>query len=135
MKISHFPDFLPDETVHSVASRYLDRMQFPSHSTVSQHFFGGRTKGAVTDLPSNLQHLAQALSPHHVYTADMIIDQHTLFPFYAPFLSTMDAHTLRKHMKTDGTYVLKIWYLMSKYYVPNGKILSYMCSQRSVNIW
>lgn len=57
MKISHFPDFLPDETVYSVASRYMDRMQFPLHSTVSQHFFGGRDRGLVTDLPVCLDHL------------------------------------------------------------------------------
>jgi len=103
MKISHFPDFLPDETVFSVASRYLDRMQFTSPSIVGQHFFGKNVKGVVTELPSNLDHLIQFLPPYHRYTADMIINQYTLFPLYAPFLCREQTQTLRQRMKADGT--------------------------------
>src|SRR5437588_9140624 len=104
MRISHFPDFFPDEPVFSVCCRYLDRMQFPSNSIVSQHFFG-YNKGGVRDLPSNLEHLIQALPPHHIYTADTIIDQHTLFPLYAPFLPYERAFKLRQYIKTNGTSV------------------------------
>jgi hypothetical protein len=102
MQISHFPDFRPGETVFSVAARYLDRMQFRSYSIVSQHFFSGFMTGGATDLPSNLEHLVQALPLYHRYTADTIIDQHTLFPLYAPFLSYERASILRQRMKDDG---------------------------------
>lgn len=105
MRISHFPDFLPDETVYSVASRYLDRMQFRSSSVVGKHFFASPTKGAGTDLLSNLEHLVQALPPSHIYTSDMIIDRHTLFPLYAPFLVPSQAAILRERMKANGMAV------------------------------
>jgi len=105
MKISHFTDFLPDETVYSVACRYFDRMQFRSYSIVSQHLFGGQTNGVVTDLPSSLEHLIQALPPYHRYTADIIIDQHTLFPLYAPFLSFERSSILRHRMKAGSPAV------------------------------
>lgn len=108
MKISHFPDFLPDETVFSVCSRYLDRMQFPSHTTVSQHFFSRPQMSGVKDLPSSLDHLVQALPPHHTYTVDAIIDHHTHFPLYAYFLPFERAHTLRQSMKANGSTVFNI---------------------------
>ncbi len=108
MKISHFPDFLPGETMFSVCSRYLDRMQFPSHSTVSQHFFGRPQMSGVKDLPSSLDHLLQALPPHHTYTVDSIIDQHTHFPLYAYFLPFERAFTLRQRLKTNGSTVFNI---------------------------
>jgi hypothetical protein len=105
MRISHFPDFLLDETVYSVASRYLDRMQFHSHAHVCMHFFGSPSKRAGTDLPSNLEHLVQALPPSNIYTSDMIIDRYTLFPLYAPFLASSQATTLRERMKGNGIAV------------------------------
>src|SRR6266568_589533 len=108
MKISHFPDFLPGETMFSVCSRYLDRMQFPSHSTVSQHFFGRPRMSGLKDLPSSLDHLVQALPPHHRYTVDSIIDQHTHFPLYAYFLPFERALTLRQSLKTNGSTVFNI---------------------------
>src|SRR5581483_10981858 len=104
MKISHFPDFLPGETVYSVVCRYLDRMQLPRRSIISQLFFGGQTRGLVPDLPSSLEHLIQSLPPNHVYTSDMIIDKNTLFPFYAPFLPLERITILRQYMK-NGNYL------------------------------
>ncbi len=108
MKISHFPDFLPGETVYSAACRCFDRIQFPSHSTIAQHLFGGPYKGGVTDLPSSLDHLIQALPPYHLYTADAIIDQHTLYPLYAPFLPHKRALKLRQQMKSHATFIHSI---------------------------
>ncbi len=105
MKISHFPDFLPDETVYSVAGRYMDRMQFRSPSTVSQHFFGTSSTGMITDLPSHLDHLVKALPSYHKYTSDMIIDQNTLFPFYVPFLPAGRATVLRQRMRSNDAFV------------------------------
>jgi hypothetical protein len=77
MKRSHFPDFLPDETIYSVACRYFDRVQFCSHSFVSQYFFGSQTNGTLTDSPSSLERLSLTLPPHHRYTAVTAVDQHT----------------------------------------------------------
>jgi hypothetical protein len=117
MKISHFVDFLPGETIYSAASRYLDRMQFPKHSIVSQHFFGGQTRGALTDFPSNIEHLIQALPSYHVYTADKIIDQHTLFPLFAPFLPLDRAVALRQLMKSGAALLV-----LTKAGVANNKV-------------
>src|SRR5216684_4165572 len=105
MKISHFPDLLPDETIFSVCCRYLDRMQFRSHSIVSQHFFGRRFERGAADLPSSLDHLIQALPPNHSYTVDAIINNHTLFPLYAPFLPVERALRLKQHMITHTTHI------------------------------
>jgi hypothetical protein len=102
MKISHFPDFLPDEMVYSVASRYMDRMQFSSHAVISHHFFGGPERGLVSDLPSSLEHLIQSLPPNHTYTTDIIINRHTLFPYYAPFLLAERALRLKHYMENDN---------------------------------
>ncbi len=102
MKVSHFPDFFPDETVFSVAARYLDRMGFSSHSVVNYNFFGGPERSSVTDLPSSLEHLVQSLPPNHTYTTNIIINRHTLFPYYAPFLPNDRAFRLSNYMRNNN---------------------------------
>lgn len=86
----------------------LDRMQFPLHTTVSQHFFGRPLMSGLKDLPSSLDHLIQALPPYHTYTVDSIIDQHTHFPLYAYFLPFERALALRQGLKANGSTVFNI---------------------------
>lgn len=40
----------------------------------------------AVDLPSHLEAFVRALPPEHAYPNDLLIDHHTLWPYYAPFL-------------------------------------------------
>lgn len=96
-----FPDPYPDELLYSVCARYGALMQYANKTIATEDFFGkGRT--AIVDLPSHINHLIRSIIPGHLYTADELIDQHTLLPFYAPFLSKNRAQAVRDHMRFEG---------------------------------
>lgn len=53
---------------------------------------------ATWDLPCHLQSLSQMLG----ISVELLIDKHTLFPYYASALPAFRAHLLRKWMESDG---------------------------------
>jgi Tn7-like transposition protein D/TniQ protein len=97
-----FPDPYPDELLYSVCARYKDLMQYPNNTTATRDFFGDGAISAVVDLPNRLEHLVSALPLGHYYTVDEFIDRHTMFPFYAPFLSCERACLIRDDMRRIG---------------------------------
>jgi len=97
-----FPDPYPDELLYSVCARYKDLMRYPNNAIATYDFFGSETASAVIDLPNRLEHLVAALPPGHLYTADEFIDDHTMFPFYGPFLSHERAGLVRNEMRSSG---------------------------------
>ena len=60
------------------APRCFDRMCYPSKQAIVQELFGTRTILACVELPSHLDKLVSALPEGHRYTADQLIDHHTL---------------------------------------------------------
>lgn len=94
-----FPDPYPDELLYSVCARYGELMQYPNKITATEDFFG-KGKMAVVDLPAYIDHLIRAMPLNHLYKADDLINQNTLFPFYAPFLTKSRAHLVRKIMRS-----------------------------------
>lgn len=97
-----FPDPYPDELLYSVCARYNDLMQYPNNTTATRDFFGDGAISAVVDLPNKIEHLISELPPGHLYTVDQFIDNHTMFPFYAPFLSSGRARIVRDEMRRVG---------------------------------
>ena len=97
--IGNFLGPFPDELFYSVCARFSDRMQYSTAQAVIGELFGSRDVKAVIDLPSHLDHLISALPPGHLCTADQIIDDHTLLPFYAPFLPQERLSRLREDMR------------------------------------
>jgi TniQ/Tn7-like transposition protein D len=81
-----FPDPYPDELLYSICARYSDRMQYPYAHAIIVDLFGRKGFLAITDLPSHLGRLVTNLPQKDYYTVDNLIDNHTLFPFYAPFI-------------------------------------------------
>jgi hypothetical protein len=74
-------------------------MQYPNKKDTVQELFGDEAAIAVVDLPSNLGSLVSALPPGSPYTTKYLINNHTLFPFFAPFLHPKQAQKLRTDMK------------------------------------
>jgi len=84
--IGCFPDPYPDELLYSVCARFHERVQYPNKKNTLRELFGDEAAIAVVDLPSNLRNLASALPAGSPYTVERLITQHTLLPFFAPFL-------------------------------------------------
>jgi hypothetical protein len=94
--ISFFLDPYPDELLYSACARLCLRTRYSNIATTTQELFG-RNASAIVDLPGRLDIFVSQLPPGHLYTTDRLIEEHTLFPFYAPFISP----TRRQSAKND----------------------------------
>ncbi len=103
--IEHFPDPYPDELLYSVWARYSDQVRYPTRQDVLKELFGRITR-PIVDLPCHLGYLISNLPTGHSYTLDRLIDCHTLFPFYSPFLPLERSKSIRAQMiSSDGTAI------------------------------
>jgi hypothetical protein len=99
--IGFFPDPYPDELFYSICARYSRRVGYQSQTHTTYDLFGARILVAIA-LPSNLSHLISVLPPGHRHTVDQLIDEHTLLPFYAPFLPPERVVKVRESMAEDS---------------------------------
>jgi hypothetical protein len=96
--IEHFQDPLPDEILYSVWARLSELSNFHTLADVFEELFNNRKIKPIVDLPCHLGHFFDRLPFGHCYTIDVLINDHTLLPFYAPFLSPERYTTLREQM-------------------------------------
>jgi hypothetical protein len=108
--IGYFPEAYLDELLYSVCARFSDRLQYSTIGAVQQELFGCNHLKAVVELPSNLDYLINILPPGHNYTVDKLIDNHTLLPFYRPFLSPGQLDVFRGEMlcRTRGALLSRV---------------------------
>jgi len=85
--LGFFTDPYSDEVLYSTVARYHQRAGYRSPDYTGGELFGTPRGGASIDLPANLAHLVSVLPPGHCYTVNTLINEHTLLPFYAAFLS------------------------------------------------
>lgn len=94
-----FPGPYQDELLLSVLSRYHDLSGNHSYKHSMEDLFGSRTVTAVAGLPGRLDALCAHLVPGSTLTADRLIQDHTLFPLYRPFLAQPQAERAVRMMK------------------------------------
>jgi hypothetical protein len=85
--LGFFPDPYRDELFYSICARFNSRVQLPTFRATMRALFGTHFAAPVLELPNYLDTLVSRLPPCHKISADQLIDQHTILPFYAPFLS------------------------------------------------
>jgi Tn7-like transposition protein D/TniQ len=105
--IGHFPSPFTDELLYSICARFKDRMGYPVQQDANRELFGC-TKKAVVDLPSHLGYLIDALPRGHHFTVERLIQEHTLFPYYRPFLSPERVGRVLECMKGSGALRAKL---------------------------
>lgn len=84
--ISYFPQLYPDELLYSACARYKRHVALKSHKDTVEILFKSRTQSATIDLPSNIKLLHEQFNLDFI-TTETLINNHTLFPFYSPFLT------------------------------------------------
>lgn len=87
LKFHFFPAAFPDETLHSVLSRYA---RLCGVRSVKVAFAGARFPAAFSQsvaFPSRLDDLVEALPCGTGLSVAEVIMRHTLLPYYAPFVS------------------------------------------------
>jgi len=84
--IPSFPIIHPGELLHGVFARHYARLRPAGHEMYMREVFGARGGTATRDLTRRLAYLVEHLLDHGD-TVDDLIEGHTAFRYYAPFLS------------------------------------------------
>lgn len=123
--LEYFPDPYPDELLYSVWARFSDQVQYSNRSDVLQELFGNNVYSALVDWSCSLGYLVSRLPIGHCYTADMLINNHTLFPLYAPFLSPERHDLICSQMIAEGGTAFGARMGMLTSHIPPYKWLRY----------
>jgi len=97
-ELGFFPELYPDELLYSACARYADRVHSSYHRSVLEELFGPKASTANIYLPYHLKHFISVLPPGHHYSVEQLINQHTLLPFFAPFIEPQRLIKLKKAM-------------------------------------
>ena len=98
--LGFFPTLYPGELLYSGIARYQIRSGNLSPKSNIEELFNSRTITATADLPCGLDNLVQNLPSYSPITAESLIQNHTLYPFYAPFLPPKRAREIKDSMKS-----------------------------------
>lgn len=97
-----FPFPYEDELLYSTMARYHIRSGNNSYKRTLIDLIGSNTKVAASGLPNNLnrisEHTQSKLSPEYIIT------NHTLYPYYNPFLPNLRGLKIREYMNDDKNH-------------------------------
>lgn len=96
--IEFFPDPYEDELLYSTIARYHYYSAGKDYKNTLKELFGTNSMVLSIVFPNRLKYLSSQLRSK-CYTADFFIDNHTLFPLYAPFLNNNDCKMARNAMR------------------------------------
>jgi TniQ len=100
MVIACFPDLLPDETWQSVCTRFIRRMRYPITTTYLRLIQDSNSHFPSPDFPSKIDQMTSRITSG--VTSIKIIQDHTLYPLHAPFLSEKQRQALISAMSDGG---------------------------------
>lgn len=101
-QLSFFPKPYPDEILYSILARYHIRSGNLSPKLTLQELFNSNNAIATADLPCNLEALATNLSPISRITVEELIQNHTLYRFYAAFLPQERSQQIFEAMRSGN---------------------------------
>ena len=99
--IIQFPTPYKDELLYSTIARYHLRSGNLSYLHTLEDLFGKRTTTATPILPCSIKKLISELPKHTTIAEKMLIEQHTLYPFYSAFLPEEKAVSIYNQMIGD----------------------------------
>lgn len=106
--LAYFPVPYADELLYSVIARYgVHTGLLENHKAVNRDVFSHGSAIAVTDLPGHLDALTKNVGLVWEISSMELILNHTLAPFYLPFLNTEQSKHVLKSMKSgpaDGIH-------------------------------
>ena len=103
-----FPAACPDETLHSLLSRYVRLSGLGSWTAVFNAAQGDASFARDLPFPCHLIDLVQALPSGANLGLDSIIARHTLLPYFQPFLTEHQFADAQFQMAYRGGIGLKI---------------------------
>ena len=112
----NFPVPYKNELIYSLIARAGVHAGITSPKQLLDEVFGNRKVIATVDLPSHLDAIVGNLRHNPKYSLDRLIDRHTLFPTYAPFVRERVRNKARTMMKgaTNGALHLSLGVIASR---------------------
>lgn len=104
--LPHITQWLPHETLFSLASRHHHFSCNVLPSQTSEQLFGHNRQGALHDIPSRIDEFVKR-TEGSLGEADDVIRQHSLLPFYFPYRSRADTENAIAAVRTGGIGGLK----------------------------
>ena len=98
-RIVCLPDSYPDELFYSLIARLRSRLGLPPNKAFSAYCFGTKSAVASVEFPSHLDYFADTLPAGMLLTVEKIIQDHSLLPFYAPFIPRARLELIVRDMK------------------------------------
>lgn len=99
--LAFFPHPYPDEILYSVFARYHRWSGNIEAKITQKELFGSITVSAIVDFPSHLKALMDRLPLGATYELTELVENHTMFPLYAPFLPVTRAQKILQAMYSD----------------------------------
>jgi hypothetical protein len=99
--VGWFPDFHYDEMVYSCIASYIIRMGLQQADGIIDLFGNANFACAQIDLPRGLDYFVSNLPTGHTYNIEEIINEHTLYRFFAAFLPRDRSATLFVAMQSE----------------------------------
>ncbi len=112
--LGHFPPLHPDELLYSVLARYSARLTVHSTKQLGKTALGRTTATAIVDLPIHLFDLTASIPASFGITADRLINEHTLWPYFAAFLDPHRRASTREEMEQNGHAYLRLGLMASR---------------------
>lgn len=121
--LTFFTDPYEDEILHSIVARYHYYTGNINLKDTSEDLFGYRNCISSIEFPSRLNHLLTKIDSNNRYNSNYIINNHTVLPYYIPFLSVEIRMKIENDMKYgDGSGI----------YTRIGMVPGSICSKQSL---
>lgn len=100
VRLAYLPQPQRDELLYSLLARYGRHAGIASPGALVQTLFGTRGAVAEFDLPCRLEELVERLPVQAEMGVDDVIDELTLYPYYAAYRTLPERRALRAAMRT-----------------------------------
>ena len=97
-----FADPHPDELLYSAWARSAACLRYPNRNSYFTSFTEGQRIMPIVDFPCHLNQFVDMFSSSLFYSVDTLIQAHTLYPYYRPFLPIGRAQKLYEVMCGDN---------------------------------
>ena len=105
--LDNFPLIHEDELLYSLLASFHRVSGNRNIKVTLSELFDRDTVLPVVDLPCHLESLAQKLPVKMDLSSDTLIQEHTLFPLYSPFMTVKKRNELQRIMKHENGTFLK----------------------------
>lgn len=111
-RITQFPEVLDDETAYSLVTRFHRRSGLPNAKRTLDVLFGNHNIQITSDFPS----VIPCLSNNCHCSSSNFVNEHTVIPFYRPFMPANDYEQIMKEVTEENSrgIIKKLSYLANR---------------------